>query len=123
MIILSILLTIKIKKFKKYLKEGRPNSVYENLQIITWNLTEAISSSKSDYYERLANKLNDPPPSSKVYWSIIKTLVNGTKVAVLLPILVKNKLGISFKNNANIFNYLFSKQCELIPNNGTLPSI
>ena len=26
--------------FKKYLKDGRPNSVNENLQTITWDLTE-----------------------------------------------------------------------------------
>ena len=51
--------------FKKYLRGGRSNSVYENLQAITWDLTEAISSSKNAYYKRLANKLNDPNTSSK----------------------------------------------------------
>ena len=74
--------------FKKYLKDGRPNSVYENLQIITWDLTEATSSSKNVYYERLANNLSDPNTSSKAYWPIIKTLANGKKVPVILPILV-----------------------------------
>ena len=42
---------------KKYLKDWRPKFVYENLQTITWDLTEAVSSSKKVYYERLANKL------------------------------------------------------------------
>ena len=37
------------------------------LQIITWDLTEAISSSKNVYYERLFNNLNDPNTSSKAY--------------------------------------------------------
>ena len=72
MIISRVLLTRKM--FKKYLKDGRPNSVYKNLQTITWDLTEAISSSKNVYYECLANKVNDPNTSSKVYWSILKTL-------------------------------------------------
>ena len=43
--------------FKKCLKDGRPNSVLKNLRTIAWDLTEAISISKSVYYERLANKL------------------------------------------------------------------
>ena len=66
-------------KYLKYLKDGRPDSVYENLQTITWDLTKAVSSSKNVYYEQLANKLNDPNTSAKAYWSIIKTLFNGKK--------------------------------------------
>ena len=65
--------------FKKYLKGGRPNTVYENLQTITWYLTEAISSSRSVYYECFANKLSDPNNSLKAYWSTIKTLASGKR--------------------------------------------
>ena len=61
------LINLKNEIFKKYLKDGRPDSVYENLLIITWDLTEAVSSSKNVYYERLANKLNDPNTSAKAY--------------------------------------------------------
>ena len=43
------------------------------------------NSSKNVYYERLANKLNDPNTSPKIYWSIIKTLDNGEKVPDLHP--------------------------------------
>ena len=50
-------INLKNEIFKKYLKDGRPDSVYENLQTITWDLTEAVNSSKKFYYERLANKL------------------------------------------------------------------
>ena len=91
MIITSVLLTRKIEIFKEYLKDGRPNSVYKNLQTITWGLTEAISSSKNIYYERLANKLSDPNTTSKAYWSIIKTLVNSKNVPVVPPVLANNK--------------------------------
>ena len=61
------LINLKNEIFKKYLKDGRPGSVYGNLQTITWDLTEAVSSSKNVYYERLANKLNDPNTSAKAY--------------------------------------------------------
>ena len=65
---IKCLVNQKNEIFKKYPKEGRPNSVYENLQTIIWDLTEAITSSKNVYYERLPNKLNYPNTSSKAYW-------------------------------------------------------
>ena len=77
-----------MKFLRSNLKEGRPNYLYKNLQIITWYLTEAISSSNIFYYERLANKLNNPNTSSKTYWSKIKTLANSKKVPFTPPILV-----------------------------------
>ena len=40
------MLTQKNEIFKKYFKDERPNSINENLQTITWDLTEAPSSSK-----------------------------------------------------------------------------
>ena len=69
------LINLKNEIFKKYLKDGRPDSLYKNLQTITWDLTEAISGSKSVYYEWLADKLNDLNPLAKAYWSIIKISV------------------------------------------------
>ena len=117
------LINLKNEIFKKYLKGGRPDSVYENLQTITWDLTEAVSSSKNVYCEPLANKLNDLNTSAKAYRSIIQTLFNGKKVPVIPPILVNNNLVSSFKDKANIFNDFFSKQCQRIPNNSTRPLI
>ena len=108
------LINLKNEIFKKYLKDGRPDSVYENLQTITWDLTEAVSSSKKFFYERLANKLNNPNTSAKAYWSIIKTLFNGKKVPVIPPPLVNNKLlkirliflMISSVNNVNLYQII-----------------
>ena len=117
------LINLKNEIFKKYLKDGRPDSVYENLQTITWDLTEAVSSSKKFFYERLANKLNNPNTSAKAYWSIIKTLFNGKKLPFIPPILVNNKRLTDFKDKANIFNDFLRKQCQPTPNNSTLPSI
>ena len=55
----------KNKTFKMYLKDGRPNYDYGNLQTIRNNITKVISRSKNTYYERHANKLNDSTTSSK----------------------------------------------------------
>ena len=94
----------KNKTLEKYLKDGTPNAVYQNLQIITSALTETISGSKNVYYERLPKKLNDPTTSSKTYCSIIKTFVSIKKVPAIPPILVNNKLVTNFKAKKNIFN-------------------
>lgn len=102
-----------MKFLRSNLKEGRPNYLYKNLQIITWYLTEAISSSNIFYYERLANKLNNPNTSSKTYWSKIKTLANSKKVPFTPPILVKNKVVTNFKDKTNIFNDFFSNSTFL----------
>ena len=106
-----------------YLKDGRPDSVYENLRALTWDLTEGVTSSKSVYYEWLANKLNDPNTSGRAYWSTMKTLFNSKKVPVIPTTVVNNKLVTNFKDKANIFNDFLSKQCHPMPNNSTLPSI
>ena len=98
MIISRRLINQKSEIFKKYLKVARPNSVYENLQTVTWNLTKAISSLKCVYYDLLANKLNDSNTSLNVYWSTIKILANSKKVPVIPPILVHNKLVTDFKD-------------------------
>ena len=73
------LINLKNEIFIKYLTNRRPDSVYKNLQTITWDLAEAVSSSKNVYYEQLSNKLNDPNTSTKAYWSISKTLFNDKK--------------------------------------------
>ena len=57
---IKCLINQKSEILKIYRKDGRPNSVYENLQTITWDLTEAIGSSENVYYEWPANKLNVP---------------------------------------------------------------
>ena len=45
------LINMKNEIFKKYLKDGRPDYVYENLQTITWDLTGASNNSKNVYSE------------------------------------------------------------------------
>ena len=40
-------------------------------------LINIIKSSKENFYNNLAKKLNDPSTSNKAYWSIMKTFING----------------------------------------------
>ena len=41
-------------------------------------LANIIKSSKENFYNNLAKKLNNPNTSGKTYWSMMKTFINGT---------------------------------------------
>ena len=79
-------------------------------------MSEVILKRKNDYHRKLSDKLNDPETSAKAYWSILKTLYNGKKIPLILPILVNNKLISNFKEKANYFNNFFTSHCTLISN-------
>ena len=73
------------------------------------------------FYYKLSTKLANPSTSSKTYWSILKTFVNGKKIPIIALLLVNNKLVTNFSEKANLFNEFFSKQCQSLKNNSTLP--
>ena len=85
-------------------------------------LINIIKSSEEKFYNNLAEKLNTPKTSSKTYWSIMKTFVNGKETPVIPSLLVNNNLISNFRERANIFNDFFVQQCQPIANNSILPT-
>ena len=69
-------------------------------------------SEKGKFYYKLSTKLANPFTSSKTYWSILKTFVNGKKVPIILPLLVNDKFLTNFLEKDNLFSEFFSKQCQ-----------
>lgn len=47
---------------------------------MTLKVSNAVSVSKTKFYERLATKPNDPKTASKAYLFILKTFSKGTKI-------------------------------------------
>ena len=84
------------------------------------DISNAITSSKLKYNERLANKLNNPKTAQKVYYKILKTFVNGTNISLIPLLLADNQLVPNFLVKANLFNDYFSKQCMIIDNNRSI---
>lgn len=77
-----------VKRKMKYSRNNskiKKNSDYEHLQTIGTNFTKVISNSKNRYYEHLSNKFSDPTTLSKIYWSVLKILVNDKKKFQLYP--------------------------------------
>lgn len=77
-----------VKRKMKYSRNNskiKKNSDYEYLQTIGTNFTKVISNSKNRYYEHLSNKFSDPTTLSKIYWSVLKILVNDKKKFQFYP--------------------------------------
>ena len=72
---------------------------------MTLELPNATSVSKTKDFEYLAINLSYHQTSSKTYWSILKTFVNGIMIRIILLLLENNKLITDFKLKANLFNY------------------
>ena len=53
--------------------------------------------------------------------AILKTFLNGSKIPLIPPLLVDNKLVTDFLDNADLFNNFFAKQCTPISNDSTVP--
>ena len=69
----------------------------------------------------MSTKLANPSTSSKTYWPILKIFVNGKKIPIIPPLLVKDKFVTNFLEKTNLFSEFFSKKCQPLKNNSTLP--
>ena len=109
-----VFLKTSIKKNSKSLDYGILRSEVENVASI-------ISERKSDYYNKLAQKLVNPSTSSKIYWSILKTFfINGEKKPLIQPLDEGKKLVADFKQKARLFNELFDSKGTPITNDTSL---
>ena len=72
------------------------------LNKLSEDLSNAITNSKLAYYRRIASKLNDPNSAPKTYWSILKPFVNGKKISLIPPILVKDQLMTNFLEKSKL---------------------
>ena len=86
------------------------------------HLKTTTEKSKLKYYWRLSDKLLDSKTSPKSYWSILKIFLNNKKIPCIPPLLHNGSFIIDFKEKAELFNDIFSKQCALVNNNSKLPS-
>ena len=67
------------------------------------------------FYCKLSTKPAYPSTSSKTYWSILKTFVNGKKVPIIPPLLVNDKF-ITYLTNFSANNVSLYKVIVLSQN-------
>ena len=77
------------------------------IQMLSTEISTLILERKEKYYHDLSMKLNDPKTSAKTYWSILKSFYNDSKIPLIPPLLVNNKIVSDFTEKANLFNDFF----------------
>ena len=92
---------------------------FKNLQN---HLNQSIQIAKQNYVNKIAQRLGDPNTSSKCYWSLLKTLLNGKKIPCIPPLFHGDKFIVDFLEKSEIFNSFFADQCSPISNGSVLPS-
>ena len=109
--------TIKNKiKLKKSLHKSNNFIEIRNYQ----QKSDMILKRKEKYYHHLPLKLNNLNTSAKTYWSILKSFYIDTKVLLIPPLLVNNKIVSDFPKKANLFNDFFAAPCTPLTNSSVL---
>ena len=116
------LMTEKItNKINLKMSLSKSNKFIE-IQMLSTEISTLILERKKKYYHDLSLKLNDPKTSAKTYWSILKSFYNDSKIPLIPPLFVNNKIESDFTEKANLFNDFFATKCALLSKNSVLPS-
>ena len=79
------------KPFKLY-KNNRLSDNFTNFWNLSQDLSELITIGKKLITVTLPNKWNDPQSFSKTFQKILKMFCNGSKIPIIPPIIVNDKL-------------------------------
>ena len=85
------------------------------------SLRRNIETFKQKYYSKLSSKLTNKNTNPKYYWSILKSFLNNTKIPCIPTLIYNNQFITDFKENSELFNSFFAKQCSLIETGSKLP--
>ena len=69
---------------------------------------------KKEYYDQLSKKPNDSLTSPKAQWSILKSFYSRTKIPLIPPLVIDNKIVTNFRK-ANIFLKITFLLCNVHP--------
>ena len=93
---------------------------FNNLQN---HLSQSIQKAKQNDVNKIAQRLCDPNTSSKsLYWSLLKSLLNGKKIPCISLLFHGDKYIVEFQEKSEIFNFFFADQCFPVSNGSVLPS-
>ena len=100
--------------FKQYVKNGKTEHDYQNLQFAITELSDYIMERKNEYNFQLSQSLNNPATSAKTYWTILKTFYSGKKRPLISPLVINDHLITDFLEKANYFNLYLLKNVHLL---------
>ena len=104
----------KIRSYSANSRDKNNTDFFNKFRSLQGHLKTTVGESKHKYYSRLSDKLLDSKTSPKLYWSIIKTVVNNKKISCIPPLLHNGKYIVDFKEKVELFNDFFTKQYSLV---------
>ena len=103
------------------MKNGQPDDKLEGIKIMISEGAKMIENAKQNYLRKTGQNLANAGSSSKMYWSLINTVLNKAKIPIIPPLL-ENGLFISdFAEKAQLFNDYFILQCTTIDKGSEIP--
>ena len=93
---------------------------YKRLQNETTNM---LISSKREYFEKMANKLNTNVTSSRDWWKLLKTFITTTKSSNIPPMENNNEIYTEDKEKSKLLNNYFKTQSSLNDDDKILPLV
>ena len=107
--------------YKTFVKNGQPDAKLEAIKIMISEGAKMIENAKQNYLCKTGQNLANAGSSSKMYWSLINTVLNKAKIPIIPPLL-ENGLFISdFAEKAQLFNDYFILQCTTIDTGSEIP--
>ena len=82
-----------------------------------------LRSSKCEYFEKMANKLNTNVTSSRDWWKILKTFITTTKSSNIPPMENNNEIYTEDKDKAKLLNNYLKAQSSLNDDGKILPYV
>ena len=70
----------KVKIYRRHVKHGRSIADYQILRDITSRCKSVFKETKSSYFSRFGESLNDPAITPKKYWSILHSFPHKHKI-------------------------------------------
>ena len=107
--------------YKTFVKNSQPDDKVEGIKIMISEGAKMIENAKQNYLRKTGQNLANAGSSSKMYWSLINTVLNKAKIPIIPPLL-ENGLFISdFAEKAQLFNDYFILQCTTIDKGCEIP--
>ena len=95
----------KAKIYRRYVKHSRSIADYQILCDVTSRCKSVIKETKSNYFSRFGESLNDPAITPKRYWLILHSFPHKHKIPKIAPIRHSSTFLTDTLVKANSFNY------------------
>ena len=108
---LKAMINRKDRLYKNYKRNGYQQNDKVRLDNFRLECQQAVEDAKKAYMTSLGNKLHNQHTNGKLFWRIVKKVMNKSKAPKIPPLLVDNKFILNCKEKAKLFTTSFCKQC------------